>query len=74
MESTGKFGLGVQNEEGKSLTELCQECSLIIANTLFRDDSTHGHHQMFNTELRLMIFFAAEIEKLYTVSKNKTRS
>ena len=70
MESTGKFGLGVQNEEGKSLTELCQECSLIRANTLFRDDSTHGHHQMVNTELRLMIFFAAKDgEALYIKQK-----
>ena len=25
-----------------------------------RDDSTHGHHQMVNTEIRLIIFFAAE--------------
>ena len=22
--------------------------------------STHGHHQMFNTEIRLIIFFAAK--------------
>ena len=32
---------------------------------------------MVNTEIRLIIFFAAkdgEAEKLYTVSKNKTRS
>ena len=33
---TGKFGLGVQNEAGQSLTEFCQENSLIIANTLFQ--------------------------------------
>ena len=25
-----------------------------------RDNSTHGHHQMVNTEIRLIIFFAAE--------------
>ena len=25
-----------------------------------RDDSTHEHHQMINTEIRLIIFFAAE--------------
>ena len=25
-----------------------------------REDSTHGHHQMINTEIRLIIFFAAE--------------
>ena len=33
---TGKFGLGVQNEAGKRLTEFCQENALVIANTVFR--------------------------------------
>src|SRR5574337_719373 len=33
---TGKFGLGVQNEAGKRLTEFCQEKALVIANTLFQ--------------------------------------
>ena len=32
---TGKFGLGVQNEAGQSLTEFCQENTLVMANTLF---------------------------------------
>ena len=32
---TGKFGLEVQNEAGKRLTEFCQENALVIANTLF---------------------------------------
>ena len=37
-----------------------------------REDSTHGHHQMFNTEIRLIIFFAAKDgEALY--SQQKTR-
>ena len=39
-----------------------------------REDSTHGHHQMVNTEIRLTIFFAAKDGKLYTVHKNKTGS
>ena len=30
---TGKFGLGVQNEAGQSLIELCQENALVIVNT-----------------------------------------
>ena len=25
-----------------------------------REDSTHGHHQMVNTKIRLIIFFAAK--------------
>ena len=33
---TGKFGSGVQNEAGQSLTELCQENALSIANSLFQ--------------------------------------
>ena len=33
---TGKFGLGIQNEAGQRLIEFCQENSLVIANTLFR--------------------------------------
>ena len=61
---TGKFGLGVQNEAGQRLTEFCQENALVIANTLSqqhkREDSTHGHHQMVNTKIRLIIFFAAK--------------
>ena len=32
----GKFGLGVQNETGRRLTEFCQENALVIANTLFQ--------------------------------------
>ena len=32
-----------------------------------RDDSTHGRHQMFNTKIRLIIFFAAKDgEALYS--------
>ena len=33
---TGKFGLGMQNEAGQSLTEFCQENTLVTANTLFQ--------------------------------------
>ena len=34
--TTGKFGLGVQNEAGQRLTEFWQENALIIVNTLFQ--------------------------------------
>ena len=57
------------------LTEFSQEDTLVIANTLShntRDDSTHGHHQMVNTEIRLIIFLQPKMEKLYTVSRNMT--
>ena len=59
----GKFGLGVQNEAGKRLEEFCQDNALVIENTFSnntRYDSTRGHHQMINTKIRLIIFFAAK--------------
>ena len=34
---TGKFGLGVQNEAGQRLTELCQENAVVTANTLVQE-------------------------------------
>ena len=34
----GKFGLGVQNEAGQRLTEFCQENTLVIANTVLKQD------------------------------------
>ena len=68
---TGKFGLGMWHEAGQRLIEFCQENTLVIANTLFQqEDSTHGHHQMVNTEIRLIIFFAAKDgEALYSQEK-----
>ena len=67
---TGKFGLGVQNEAGQRLTELCQQNTLAIANTFFKQHKrryTHGHHQMVSAEIRLIIFFAAKDgEALYS--------
>ena len=44
------------------------KCSLGISN--FLEDSTHGHHQMVNTEIKLIIFFAAKDGKaLYSQQK-----
>ena len=33
---TGKFGLGIWNEAGQGLIEICQENAMVIANTLFQ--------------------------------------
>ena len=64
------YGLGVQNEAEQRLTEFCQENALVIANTLFHVMSTHGDHQMVNTEIRLIIFFAdKDGEALYCRQK-----
>ena len=60
---TGRFGLGVQNKAGQRLIEFCQENALVIANTPYnntREDSTPGHHQMVNTKIRLIVFFAGD--------------
>ena len=69
---TGKIGLGIWNEAGQRLIEFCQENSLVITNTLFQQHKRRlpGHHQMVNTKIRLIIFFAAKDgEALYSQQK-----
>ena len=69
---TGKFGLGMRNEAGQRLIKFCQENALVIANTLFQQHKRrlYGHHQMVNTKIRLIIFFAAKDEEaLYSQQK-----
>ena len=73
----GKFGLGGQNEAGQRLIEFCQENAPVIANTLFQQHkkTLHMDTTRWSTpKSRLIIFFADKMEKLYTVSKNKTGS
>ena len=63
---TGRFGLRVENEPGQRLTEFYQENALVIANTFLfitRNDFTHGHHQMVNTEIKLITFFVVEYKE-----------
>ena len=59
---TGKFGLGIWNEAGQRLIDFCQENTVVKtpSSNNTREDSIHGHHQMVNTKLRLIIFFAAK--------------
>ena len=72
---TGKIGFGIQNETGQKLIQFCQENTLVIENSLSnnkREDLTHGHHQMVNTKIRLIIFFAVKYgETLYNQKKKK---
>ena len=42
-EIQGKFGLGVQNEAGQRLIEICQKNALVIANTLFQQHKRRLH-------------------------------
>ena len=65
---TGKFGFGIRNEAGQRLIEFFQENALVIQQP--REDSTHGHHQMVNTKIRLILFFAdKDGEALYSQQK-----
>ena len=65
---TGKFGLGIRNEAGQRLIQFWQGNALVIAYTLFQQHkrrlytwtSPDGHHQMVNTKIRLILFFAAK--------------
>ena len=70
---TGKFGLGEQNEAGQRLIVLPRECighSKHPLPTTQEKMSKHGHHQMVNTKIRLIIFFAAKDgETLYHQQK-----
>ena len=66
-----------KSEAGQRLTEFCQENALVIANTLFQQHKRRLYtilHQMVNTKIRLIIFFADKDGELYTLSKNKTGS
>ena len=76
-EVTGKFGLGVQNEAGQRLIEFCQENSLVIANTLFQQHKRRLHMDITGWPTPKSDWLhplQPKMEKLYTVSKNKTRS
>ena len=55
------------------LDHFFQEKALVIetpSSNNTREDSTHGHHQTVNIEIRLIIFFAAKDgEALYSQQK-----
>ena len=65
---TGKFSLGIWNEAGQRLIEFCQENTGHSKHPLptTQEKTTHGHHQMVNIKIRLIIFFAAKGEALYS--------
>ena len=52
-----------RNEAEKRLIEFCKENAWSWQTSSFnntRDNSTHGHHQMVKSKIRLIIFFAFE--------------
>ena len=82
----GKFSLGVQNEAGQRLTVLLRERTghskyplptqetRHMGSLYMWEVSTHGHHQMVNTEIGLIIFFAAKDGEALYSKQNKTGS
>ena len=58
---------------GKLYFEFCQEYTLVIekhSSNKTREDSTHGHYQMVNTEIRQVMFLVAKGgELLYSQQK-----
>ena len=74
---TGTFGLGVQNEAGQRRIKFCQENTLVIANTLFQQYKRRlpmDITRWSTPKSDLLYSLQPKMEKLYTVSKNKTRS
>ena len=70
--ATCKFGLGMQNEAGQRLIVLPRERTGHSKHPLptTQEKTTHGHHQMVDTEIRLITFFAAiDGEALYSQQK-----
>ena len=47
----GKFGLGIQNEAGQRLNRVLPRKP---SSNNTREDSTCGHHQIVNTEIKLI--------------------
>ena len=71
---TGKFGLGVHNEEGQRLTVLSREHTGCSKHPFPTTQETSLHmdinHQIVNTKIRLILFFTAEDGKtLYSQQK-----
>ena len=76
-EAISRFGHRVQNEAGQRLTEFCQENTLVIANILFQQHKRQLYMDITKWSILKsdwLYSLQPKMEKLYTVSKNKTRS
>ena len=72
----GKFELGIRTEAGQ-IIEFCQENALLIANTLFQQHEKTIYMDITGWSILKsdsLYSLQPKMEKLYTVSKNKTRS
>ena len=62
--------MGFSRQEYWSGVPLPSPTLTLTSSNNTREDSTHGHHQVVNTEIRLIIFFAAkDREALYSQQK-----
>ena len=70
---TGKFGLQYKMKQGKGEQSFAKRMHWLQqtpSSNNTREDSIHGHHQMENNEIRLIIFLAAKDgEALYSQQK-----
>ena len=74
---TWKFGLGIQKKEGPRLTEICQEHTGQSKHPLptTQEKTLHMDITRWSTLKSDWLYsLQPKMEKLYTVSKNKTRS
>ena len=62
-EGTAKFSLGVQNEAGKRLIEICQENALVIANTLFHKQKRRLYEALYSQQKQYWGLTVAKIMK-----------
>ena len=71
---TGKFGFGVQNEEGQRLLVLPRECTDHSKHPFpgTQEKTTYGHHQMVNTEIRLIYTLCSQTWRS-SIQSTKTR-
>ena len=59
-----------QGEDQQSFANKMHWLYQTLSSNNTRDNSTHGHHQMINTGIRLIIFFAVKDgETLYSQQK-----
>ena len=66
------MGLEYRMKQGKGLIVFPRECTGHSKHTLLttQEKTLHEHHQMVNTEIRLIIFFASKDgEALYSQQK-----
>ena len=76
-EVTGKFGLGVQDEAGQRRIQFCQENALVSKHPLPTTQEKILHMDITRwptVKSDWLYSLQPKMEKLYTVSKNKTGS